>query len=213
MVEGLIGKKIGMTQHFTSEGLALPVTVIQAGPCIVIQRKAKDKDGYDAVQLGLIEEVVKEKRLNRPFLNHLKKANVQPVKIIKEFKLDLPDEEVQVGQKLTVEIFNEEKRVNVLGKSKGRGFTGVIKRWGFRGGKRSHGSMFHRAPGSIGASAFPSRVIKGKKLPGRMGGKSVTVRNLELVKIEPEKNLLIVKGAIPGSKGSYLFIKKSHKRK
>lgn len=213
MVEGLIGKKIRMTQHFTAEGLALPVTVIQAGPCIVIQRKEKEKDGYDAVQLGLIEDGVKEKRLNRPLLAHLKKANVPPVKIIKEFKLDLPVEEIKVGQKLTVEIFNQQKSVDVVGKSKGRGFAGVIKRWGFRGGKTSHGSMFHRAPGSIGASAFPSRVIKGKKMPGRMGGKRITVKNLQLIKIEAEKNLLIVKGAIPGSKGSYLYIKKTLKKK
>jgi len=213
MVEGLIGKKIGMTQHFTPEGLTLPVTLIQAGPCIVIQRKAKEKDGYDAVQLGLIEDGVKEKRRSRPLLTHLKKANVPPVKMIKEFRLDMQDEEIQVGQKFTVEIFNEEKRVDVVSKSKGRGFAGVVKRWGFKGGKRSHGSMFHRAPGSIGASAFPSRVIKGKKMPGRMGGKRVTIKNLKLIKIEPDKNLLIVKGAVPGSNGSYLFIKKSFKKK
>jgi len=213
MVEGLIGKKIGMTQHFTPEGLALPVTVIKAGPCLVLQRKTEKKNGYDAVQLGLLDDGVKEKSLNRPILGHLKKVKSPAVRVIWEFKLDSPDEDIQVGQKITVEIFAQEKQVDVVGKSKGRGFAGVMKRWGFKGGKGSHGSMFHRAPGSIGASAFPSRVTKGKKMPGRMGSQRVTVKNLKLIKIEPEKNLLIIKGAVPGSKSGYLLIKRSLKNK
>jgi large subunit ribosomal protein L3 len=208
MIKGLIGRKIGMTQHFTEEGLALPATVIQAGPCLVLQRKTKEKDGYDAVQIGLLEDEVKEKRLTRSILGHLKKAKAPAIRKMKEFKLESPEEEIKVGQKVGVEIFNDEKRVHVVADSKGKGFSGVIKRWGFKGGKRTHGSMFHRAPGSIGASAYPSRVVKGKKIPGRMGGRLVTIKNLELIKIDTEKNLLIVKGAVPGSKGSYIYIKK-----
>lgn len=208
MIEGLIGQKIGMTQLFSDKGVVLPVTVIRAGPCVVLQVKTKGKDGYEAVQLGLIEDKVKEKRLNKPLLGHLKTASAPPVRIIREFKLLSPDNPPALGEKVTVGLLSGEKRVHITGTSKGRGFAGVIKRWGFRGGKATHGSMFHRAPGSIGASASPSRVLKGTRLPGRMGGERVTVNNLEIVKIEEDKDLLVVKGATPGPRGGYVIIRR-----
>ncbi|MDH5405068.1 MAG: 50S ribosomal protein L3 [Candidatus Aminicenantes bacterium] len=208
MIEGLIGKKIGMTQLFSTNGEVVPVTVIKAGPCIVLQVKTKEKDGYEAVQLGLIEDEVKEKRLSKPLLGHLKKASAPPVRIIQEFKLLSSENAPVLGDKVTVNLLSDEKRVRITGISKGRGFAGVVKRWGFRGGKATRGSMFHRAPGSIGASAFPSRVLKGTRLPGRMGGRRVTVKNLEIANIEGDKDLLIVKGATPGPKGGYLLIRR-----
>ncbi|MFB0518328.1 MAG: 50S ribosomal protein L3 [Acidobacteriota bacterium] len=208
MIEGLIGKKIGMTQLFSPNGEVVPVTVIKAGPCIVLQIKTKEKDGYEAVQLGLIEDNVKEKRLSKPLLGHLKKASAPPVRIIQEFKLLSSENPPVLGEKVTVNLLSDEKRVRITGISKGRGFAGVVKRWGFRGGKATRGSMFHRAPGSIGASAFPSRVLKGTRLPGRMGGRRVTVKNLEIANIEGDKDLLIVKGATPGPKGGYLLIRR-----
>lgn len=208
MIEGLIGKKIGMTQLFSPNGEVVPVTVIKAGPCIVLQIKTKEKDGYEAVQLGLIEDNVKEKRLSKPLLGHLKKTSAPPVRIIQEFKLLSSENPPVLGEKVTVNLLSDEKRVRITGISKGRGFAGVVKRWGFRGGKATRGSMFHRAPGSIGASAFPSRVLKGTRLPGRMGGRRVTVKNLEIANIEGDKDLLIVKGATPGPKGSYLLIRR-----
>jgi len=208
VIEGLIGKKIGMTQLFSTNGEVVPVTVIKAGPCIVLQVKTKEKDGYEAVQLGLIEDEVKEKRLSKPLLGHLKKASAPPVRIIQEFKLLSSENAPVLGDKVTVNLLSDEKRVRITGISKGRGFAGVVKRWGFRGGKATRGSMFHRAPGSIGASAFPSRVLKGTRLPGRMGGRRVTVKNLEIANIEGDKDLLIVKGATPGPKGGYLLIRR-----
>ena len=208
MIEGLIGKKIGMTQLFSPNGEVVPVTVIKAGPCIVLQIKTKEKDGYEAVQLGLIEDNVKEKRLSKPLLGHLKKTSAPPVRIIQEFKLLSSETPPVLGEKVTVNLLSDEKRVRITGISKGRGFAGVVKRWGFRGGKATRGSMFHRAPGSIGASAFPSRVLKGTRLPGRMGGRRVTVKNLEIANIEGDKDLLIVKGATPGPKGGYLLIRR-----
>ncbi|MCD6451218.1 MAG: 50S ribosomal protein L3 [Acidobacteria bacterium] len=208
MIGGILGKKVGMTQIYTPEGEAIPVTVIKAGPCVVLQVKTEERDGYRAVQIGLIEDKVKEKRLTKPLAGHLAKAGAPPVKFIREVELLNKGEEVKPGDKISVAIFAEEKAVDVIGTSKGRGFAGVFKRWNFRGGRNSHGSMFHRAPGSIGASAFPSRVFKGKKLPGRMGGRRVTVKNLKIVKVDEEKNLLLVKGAVPGAPGGYLIIRK-----
>jgi large subunit ribosomal protein L3 len=207
MIEGLIGKKIGMTQSFEEGGNVVPVTLIKAGPCVIIQKKTQQNDGYSALQLGLIEERP-AKKVSKPMLGHLKKSNVQPTKILREFRFSGP-EEVKEGDQFSVDIFQAGEKVHVVGTSKGKGFAGVIKRWGFRGGKASHGSMFHRAPGSIGASAFPSRVFKGKKLPGHMGRERVTVRNLVVAETDKENNLLMVKGAVPGAKGGYLLIKKA----
>ncbi len=205
MVNGLIGKKIGMSQVFDENGRLIPVTLIKAGPCVVVQVKTKDRDDYEAVQLGLVENI-NPKNIKKPIKGHLEKAGVGTVRVLREFK---PDGEVEPGQKVTVEIFEGVEKVNITGKSKGKGFQGVIKRHGFGGGRATHGSMFHRAPGSIGQCAWPSRVFPGKKLPGQMGNKKVTVKGLKVVGIDKENNLLIVKGAVPGSRGSYVFINKA----
>lgn len=207
MVEGLIGKKMGMTQGFDEGGNVIPVTVIKAGPCTVIQKKTKEKDGYAALQLGLVEEKG-VKKPTKPLLGHLKKSKASPTKVVREFRFGEKGE-VKEGDQFFVDIFQVGEKVHVVGRSKGKGFAGVVKRWGFRGGKASHGSMFHRAPGSIGASAFPSRVVKGKKLPGHMGQERVTVRNLTVIQTDKENNLLVVKGAVPGARGGYLLIKKA----
>ncbi len=207
MVEGLIGKKVGMTQGFDEGGNVIPVTVIKAGPCTVIQKKIKEKDGYAALQLGLVEEKGLKKP-TKPLLGHLKKSKASPTKLLREFRFDEKGE-IKEGDQFFVDIFQVGEKVHVVGRSKGKGFAGVMKRWGFRGGKASHGSMFHRAPGSIGASAFPSRVVKGKKLPGHMGQERVTVRNLTVIQTDKENNLLVVKGAVPGARGGYLLIKKA----
>lgn len=206
MVEGLIGKKIGMTQTFDDEGNVVPATVIQAGPCAVIQKKRKDKDGYAAVQLGFIEDKPK-RRPSKPLAGHFQKSGLAPTRLLREFRIN-EIREVKEGDQFSVEIFKVGEQVDVTGTSKGKGFAGVVKRWGFKGGKASHGSMFHRAPGSIGASAFPSRVIKGKKLPGHMGQERVTVKNLTVVDTDKDTNLLVVKGAVPGANGGYVLIKK-----
>jgi len=208
MVEGLIGKKIGMTQTFDEKGNVSPVTVIKAGPCTVIQKKTREKDGYSALQLGLIEEKGR-KKATKPLIGHYNKSGIPPVKILREFRFE-EQKEVKEGDQFFVDIFQVGEQVHVVGTSKGKGFAGVMKRWGFHGGKASHGSMFHRKPGSIGASAFPSRVIKGKKLPGHMGNRRVTVRNLKVIQADKENNLLVVKGAVPGARGGYLFIKKAN---
>ncbi len=205
MVEGLIGKKIGITQSFDDDGSVIPITVIQAGPCAVFQKKTPAKEGYARLQLGLIEEKGLKKP-SKPLEGHCKKAGAPPPRILREFRYD-EQMEVKEGDRFFVDIFREGERVHITGRSKGKGFAGVMKRWGFKGGKASHGSMFHRAPGSIGASAYPSRVIKGKKLPGHMGDKRVTVRNMVVVKTDKEKNLLLVKGSIPGAKGAYVLIR------
>lgn len=206
MVEGLIGKKIGMTQIFDENGNAIPVTVIKAGPCTVIQKKIKDNDGYFALQLGFIEDK-DVKKIKKPYVGHFKKANIPPVKVLREFKFD-ETSDVKEGDQFFVDIFKPGEKVNVVGTSKGKGFAGVVKRWGFHGGKASHGSMFHRRPGSVGASAYPSRVVKGKKLPGHMGNERAMVKKLIVVQADKENNLLIVKGAVPGANGGYLLIKK-----
>jgi large subunit ribosomal protein L3 len=204
---GLLGRKIGMTQIFGDQGKVIPVTIIKAGPCYVTQKKTLENDGYDAIQIGY--ENTREKLLNKPLLGHLRKANVGLLRYLSEFRVS-NIEEYQLGQEIKVDIFKEGELVKVTGITKGKGFSGVIKRWGFKGGRASHGSMFHRAPGSIGrGSSDPSRVFKGTKLPGRKGGRSYTVKNLKIVKIDHEKGLLMVKGAVPGNRNGLLKIRKS----
>ncbi|HEX2644006.1 MAG TPA: 50S ribosomal protein L3 [Thermoanaerobaculia bacterium] len=206
-MEGLLGRKVGMTQIYAEDGTAVPVTVIKAGPCLVVQRKTKDSDGYEAVQIGLVEERPR-KNVTQPVAGHFKKAGVPPVRKTMEFGLT-DGEELNAGDEVKASIFNEKDWVDVIGTSKGKGFQGVIKRHGFRGGRASHGSMFHRAPGSIGSSAYPSRVFPGMRGTGRMGGEQVTVKNLQVIKIDPEENLIYVRGAVPGPKNGYLAIRRA----
>ncbi len=208
MVEGLIGKKIGITQSFDEEGNTFPVTVIQAGPCTVFQKKNKEKDGYSSLQMGFIEEKGLKKP-NKPFAGHCLKAGVPPPRVLREIRYD-EQVDIKEGDQFFVDIFVPGEKVHITGQSKGKGFAGVVKRWKFHGGKASHGSMFHRAPGSIGASAFPSRVTKGRRMPGHMGDQKVTVRNLTVIKTDKENNLLVIKGSIPGANGGYLLIKKAN---
>jgi large subunit ribosomal protein L3 len=207
MVNGLLGKKVGMTQLLQNDGTVIPVTVIQAGPCVVVQKKTKQTDGYDAVQLGLVE-FVKPKRVNKAMAGHFKKTNVAPAKFIREMGV-AGDDAPNAGHQLMVDIFKTEELVHVVGTSKGSGFAGFVKRHHFRGGRATHGSMFHRAPGSIGASAYPSRVIKGMRMAGHMGHQRVTVQNLRVVRIDAENNLLFVRGAVPGPNGGYVVVEKS----
>lgn len=199
---GILGRKLGMTQIFTEDGKVLPVTAVEAGPCCVVQVKTIDTDGYEAVKVGFLE--VKEKKLNKPLAGIFKKAGVKPYKILREF----PMKGLKVGEFVTVERFKKGDRVDVSGISKGKGFQGVVKRHHYAGGPGSHGSMFNRAPGSIGSSSFPSRVWKNKGLPGHMGSKRVTVKNLEIVDVKAEQNLLLIRGAVPGARGAYLEIRK-----
>jgi len=205
MTIGLIGRKIGMTQIFLGEGELVPVTVIEAGPCAVVTKKTIEKHGYNALQLGFGSK--KESRVSLPVKGQFKKLGIPPCKLLKEFRVDDMGT-FEAGQKITVDVFSVGEKVTVTGRSKGRGFAGVVKRWGFRGGKATHGSMFHRAPGSIGASADPSRVFKGKKLPGHYGSARITVRNLKIVDIKPEQNLLLVEGSVPGGKRGIVLVKK-----
>lgn len=198
---GLIGKKIGMTQVFDEEGTAIPVSVIHAGPCPVVQVKTVEKDGYNAVQLAFEEK--RSTRADLPTIGHFKKSGLPPYRHIQEFRVDNP-EEFEAGQILDVGIFEETELLDVTGTSKGRGFQGVIKRHGFSGGKATHGSQSHRIPGSIGMAAYPARVLKGQKLPGRMGFVRNHVRNLRVVEIDAENNLLLVRGAVPGSRNTLL---------
>lgn len=200
MVRGLIGKKLGMLQTFDEEGKAVGITVVQAGPCTVVQKKA---EAY--VQLGF--GTVKESRLSKPILGQFKKAGVDACAILKEFPAD-DLEDIQVGQKITADIFSQGDFVKVVGVSKGKGFAGVMKKWNFGGGRETHGSRSHRIPGSIGQCAWPSRVFKGRKMPGRMGGDSVTCPSVQVVQVRPEENLLLLKGPIPGSRGSIVIIRK-----
>jgi len=204
MMRVILGKKIGMSQIYDDNSL-IPVTVVEAGPCIVVQRKVKEKDGYNAVQLGF--EEVKETRVNKPKLGHFRKAKVSPRRYLKEFRVeDIGG--LKVGDMIKVGVFKEGDLVDVAGVSKGKGFAGVVKRYGFKGGPASHGAkQWHRRPGSIGASSDPSRVFKGKKMPGRMGSEKVTARNLKLVKIDEKLNLLLIKGSLPGRKGGFVAIK------
>jgi len=205
-VQGIIGRKLGMTQVYAEDGRAIPATVIEAGPCVVVQRKSKDKDGYSAVQLGLVEGR-KLKRVSKPMKGHFDKAGLPPCRVLREFRVD-DAAELKVGDKVSVQLFAPGDSVSVTGTSKGKGFQGVVKRHHFRGGDATHGSMFHRAPGSIGASAFPSRTLKGMRAAGHMGAEQVTVRNLEVVRVDAEKNLLVVRGSVPGAASGYLVIRK-----
>jgi large subunit ribosomal protein L3 len=207
MITGLLGKKVGMTQLLQDDGTVVPVTVIQAGPCVVVQKKTKQSDGYDAVQLGFVE-FIKPKRVTKPMTAHFKKANVAPARFTREVAVE-GEEGTNPGDKVMVTIFNPNELVDVIGTSKGRGFAGLIKRHHFRGGRATHGSMFHRAPGSIGASAYPSRVVKGMRMAGHMGNERVTVRNLRVARIDQENNLLFVRGAVPGPTGGYLVVEKT----
>lgn len=208
MVNALLGRKLGMTRIFTEDGRWVPVTLVQAGPCTVVQRKTKDTDGYDAVQVGF--EELKESRCTKPQAGHFAKAGVAPKRVLKEIRLDAAVE-VQLGEEIRSDIFKVGDRVDVSGTTKGRGFAGVIRRHGFKGGPGAHGSTFKRAPGSIGQSADPSKVYKGKKLPGQMGNVRRTTQNLEVVQVDAEKNLLLVRGAIPGANGSLVEVRQSVK--
>ena len=208
MVNGIIGKKLGMTQLFAEDGTVTPVTVIKAGPCIVVQKKTVNTDGYNAVQLGFVEEKP-PRRVNKPTEGHFKRAGVPPTRVLREVRVEASDEATSVGDKILVDIFNENDLVDVIGKSKGLGFAGFIKRHGFAGGRASHGSMFHRAPGSIGQSAYPSRVFKGTRMAGHMGDERKTLKNLRVVAVDTEKNLLMIRGAVPGPNGAYVLIKKT----
>jgi len=207
-MKGLIGKKVGMTQLFDDAGRAIPVTVIKAGPCYVTQVRTVDQDGYSAVQLGF--EETKTQRLSGGELGHLKKNELPPLRILREFRTN---EDLEEGQTLTVEVFEEGERVDIVGKSKGRGFTGVVKRYGFSGGPKTHGqSDRHRAPGSIGAGSTPGRVFKGKRMPGRMGTDTVTSQNLLISRIDPENNIIAVRGSVPGPKNGLVIIKEARKQ-
>ncbi|MGD9809112.1 MAG: 50S ribosomal protein L3 [Deferribacterales bacterium] len=210
MAKAIIGKKVGMTQVFNEDGSVVPVTVVLAGPCVVTEVRTEEKDGYSAIQLGF-DEIVKETRVNKPMAGYFKKQGVKPMKFLKEFRGEAG--EMTVGQQVDVNIFEEGDLIDVQGTSIGKGFQGVVKRYGFSGGRATHGSHFHRAPGSIGMCEFPGETMKGKKMPGRMGGKKVTVQNLAVVKVIPETNLLLVKGAIPGHEDGIVYIKEAVKAK
>ena len=208
MIPGILGKKIGMTQVFRPDGVAVPVTLLKAGPCMVTQRKTPNSDGYDAVQMGLME-FIKAARINRPLTGHLKKSGTEGAKFLREFKMRPGDNDLKPGDKVLVSDFKPSDKVDVTGVSKGRGFAGVVRRHHFGGGDATHGGMHHRAPGSIGASSFPSRVMPGMRMGGQMGNEQVTVRNLEVIEIDTEDNLLVVKGAVPGPNGSYVVVRRA----
>jgi large subunit ribosomal protein L3 len=204
MVNTILGRKLGMTQVWNEDDNLVPVTVIQAGPCTISQIKSEEKDGYAAVQIGFGD--IKEKHVNKPMAGHFAKAGVEPKKYLREVRVD-DSSQYHVGDEVTVEHFAETKRVDVTGTSKGKGFAGVMKRYNFKGGPGGHGSHFHRVPGSVGQCATPSRVFKGLRLPGHMGDERVTMRNLEVVSIDTDQNLIIVKGAVPGGKGALLTVR------
>jgi len=208
MSPGILGKKIGMSQVFREDGQAVPVTLLKAGPCMVVQRKTPTADGYDAVQLGLVE-FIKPQRINKPITGHLKKAGAEGARFMREFHLRPGDDDFKAGDQVLVDQFKPKDMVDVIGISKGRGFAGVVKRHHFRGGEGSHGSMFHRAPGSIGASSYPSRVVPGMRMGGHMGHDRVTVRNLEIIDVDTEDNVLVVKGAVPGPNGGYVVVRRA----
>ena len=203
MVNKLFGKKLGMTRHFLEGGKSVPVTVLSAGPCVVVQKKIHQKEGYNAIQVGY--GLKKESRLKKPLQGHFKAAGARYFKQLKEIRVDDP-ETFELGQEIKSDIFSVGDVVHVRGISKGRGFSGVMKRWGFSGGKKTHGSRSHRIPGSIGCSATPGKVEKGKKLPGRMGYQHVTIKNLEVVDVRPEMDVVLVKGSVPGSRNSLVEI-------
>jgi large subunit ribosomal protein L3 len=207
MVTGIIGKKLGMTQLFSDDGSVKPVTVIKAGPCVVVQAKTANRDGYEAAQLGLVEE--RPAKVNKAVAGHYKKADVPPTRVRREVKLAKGGEAVKAGDQVQVSLFSAGDRVDVIGTSRGLGFQGVMKRHHFRGGAATHGSMFHRAPGSIGASSYPSRVVKGMRAAGHMGSDRVTTRNLRVERVDAENHLLMVRGSVPGADGGYLIIRKA----
>jgi large subunit ribosomal protein L3 len=208
MLTGIIGKKVGMTQLFAPDGTVSPGTVIKAGPCVVVQAKTVEADGYQAVQVGLVEN--RPARVRKPLAGHYKKAGVPPTRVRRELKVAKGADAPKAGDQILVNtVFNNGDRVDVIGISRGKGFQGVIKRHNFRGGAATHGSMFHRAPGSIGASSFPSRVVKGMRAAGRMGGERVTTRNLKVVSVDAENNLLVVRGSVPGAPGGYVVVRKA----
>ncbi|MDX9841318.1 MAG: 50S ribosomal protein L3 [Desulfobulbus sp.] len=202
--KGILGRKIGMTRVYDENGRSIPVTVIEAGPCTILQKKTVQKEGYNAIQLGFLEK--KESKLNKPEAGHFKRSGGKGFYHVREFRVENP-ESYEVGQQLTLtEMAAIGDMIDIAGKSKGRGFQGVIKRHGFRGGRATHGSDFHRAPGSIGCSAWPSRVLKGKKMPGRMGNETVTQKNLKIIDIRNDENVLLVRGTVPGAKNGLLNI-------
>ena len=210
MKKGLIGKKIGMTQIFNEEGKVIPVTVIEAGPCVVSQVKTEETDGYNSIQLGF--GAIKESKVNKPERGHFTKANIAPARYLREFRVD-SIEDVKVGDELKADIFMAGDKIDIQGTSKGKGFQGVIKRHGQHRGPMGHGSMYHRRPGSMGSTSTPGRVFKGKKLPGHMGAETVTIQNLEVIKVDLDKNIILVKVSVPGAKGAILKIKSSVKAK
>jgi len=207
MPKGILGRKLGMTQVFGENGEVIPVTAIEAGPCVVVQKKTKESDGYTAIQLGFGE--IRESLLTKPERGHFKRARVKPMRYLREIRVK-DDSPYDVGTEIKVDIFAKGDRVDVVGTSLGKGFAGVIKRWNFRRGPMGHGSMYHRRVGSLGATD-PARVFKGRKLPGRMGAERVTIQNLEVVKVDPERNLLLVKGSVPGRRGGLLLVKEAVK--
>ncbi len=207
MKKAILGKKLGMTQIFDEKGKVIPVTAIEAGPCTVVQIKSKDADGYEAVKLGFAD--IKESKLTKPKMGEFKKANITPKKHLREFRLE--DINYNVGDEIKVDIFSQGEKVDITGTSKGKGFQGVIKRHGQSRGPMGHGSMYHRRPGSMGSTSTPGRVFKGKKLPGHMGMETVTIQNLEVVKVDLDKNVILVKGSVPGNKGAILKIRDSVK--
>lgn len=208
MKKGLIAKKLGMTQVFAEDGRRIPVTVVEAGPCVVLQKKTVEKDGYSAIQVGFVEK--DSSKASRAVVGHSKLAGQGVFSHLREFRIDNVDQ-YSVGDMLNADIFAVGDYVDVIGTSIGKGFQGVIKRWGFRGGRSSHGSCFHRAPGSIGSSAYPSRVFKNKKMPGQLGNERVTVQRLQVVRVDTADNLLLIKGAIPGAKNGIVLVKDSVK--
>ena len=207
MKKAILGKKVGMTQVFTDQGLAVPVTVIEAGPCQVVQKRTVERDGYSAIQVGFGEK--REKLFNKPIKGHFNKAGVKPLRFLRELRIE-DCESYQVGQEIKADLFNTGEKVDVVGTSKGRGFAGAIKRHGFHRGPMAHGSKYHRRPGSLGAKG-PARVYKGRKLPGHYGAERVTVQNLEVVRVDPDRNLLAIKGAVPGPRGGLVIIRDSVK--
>src|SRR6476469_6560827 len=211
MVTGIIGRKVGMTQVFDADGTVHPATVIKAGPCVVVQAKNPQTDGYEAVQLGLVEE--RPAKLGKPMAGHFKKANVPPTRVRREVAVAAGGDAAKPGDQVLVNIFNAGDRVDVIGTSRGRGFQGVIKRHHFAGGAATHGSMFHRAPGSIGASSFPSRVVKGMRAAGRMGADRVTTRNIKVVGIDADNHLLVLRGAVPGAPGVVVVVRQAVAKK
>jgi large subunit ribosomal protein L3 len=207
MVTAIIGKKVGMSQVFDKDGVVVPVTVIKAGPCVVVQTRTVDRDGYEAVQLGLVEE--KPAKADKPTAGHFKKAGVPPTRVRREVPMAAGADAPTPGTQVLADVFADGEMVDVVGTSKGHGFQGVVKRHNFAGGRATHGSMFHRAPGSIGASSYPSRVIKGMRAAGHMGVDRVTTRNLKVVKVDVENNLLVLRGAVPGKPGGVVLVRKA----